>query len=47
MRIGETGFGVCREMQAAFDETRERAVIEGTPWLPAEMEESVEVAFGC
>lgn len=44
---GAIGLEVCREMQAAFDATRERAVREGTPWLPAEMPESVSVAFGC
>ena len=47
VEVGETGFEVCRQMQAAFDATRERAIFEGTPWLPTEMTESIEVAFGC
>ncbi len=45
--IGAIGLEVCRELQKAFDSTKERAALEGTPWLPAEMQETVEVAFGC
>ena len=37
----------CQERQAEFDATADREVFAGTPWIPAEMQEVVLVAFGC
>ena len=47
VEIGAVGLELCRQFQAAFDATKERAELENVPWLPREMKESVEVAFGC
>lgn len=37
----------CQERQAEFDATADRDVFADTPWIPAEMQEIVLVAFGC
>ena len=37
----------CQGAQAEFDATGDRAVFEDIPWIPSELQEVVEVAFGC
>lgn len=37
----------CQERQAEFDATADREVFAETPWIPAEMQEVILVAFGC
>ena len=43
----EEVFAFCRSSQAEFDATRDRESLEDVPWIPAEMEQAVKVAFGC
>lgn len=38
---------VCREMQARIDATAGRDIFVDTPWIPGDLKEVVEVAFGC
>ena len=38
---------LCRAAQAEFDSTKERAALEGVPWIPADLKQVVRVAFGC
>lgn len=38
---------LCLAAQAEFDQTADRAELEGVPWIPSEMKEVVLVAFGC
>jgi hypothetical protein len=40
-------FEFCRTAQADFDATSERESLDDVPWVPAEMKDVVEVAFGC
>ncbi len=39
--------GFCQERQSELDATAERDVFADTPWIPAELQEVVLVAFGC
>ncbi len=41
------GKEVCIEFQRRLDATAERGVFADTPWLPAELKESVEARLGC
>jgi len=43
----EKAVAICRAAQAAMDATAGRAQFAGTPWVPAELQEVVQVAFGC
>lgn len=43
----EEVFAFCRASQEEFDSTRDRANLDESAWLPAEMREVVRVAFGC
>lgn len=38
---------ICQAAQAAMDSTTDRAQFVGTPWVPAELQDVVRVAFGC
>jgi hypothetical protein len=38
---------LCLAAQAGFDQTSDRAELEGVPWIPTEMKEVIRVAFGC
>lgn len=38
---------LCLAAQAELDTTDDRAELEDVPWIPAEMKETVRVAFGC
>ncbi len=37
----------CHDIQERLDATAERETAAGTPWVPVEMKEVVEVALGC
>lgn len=37
----------CQGVQAQFYATADRAVFEDVPWIPSELQEVIEVAFGC
>ena len=43
----EKAVAICQAAQAAMDSTAERAQFAGTPWVPAELQDVVRVAFGC
>lgn len=45
--VDEESQVICRAAQRAVDETEARAELEGLPWIPGEMKETVQVAFGC
>jgi hypothetical protein len=38
---------LCLAAQADFNQTAERAELEGVPWIPSDMKEVILVAFGC
>lgn len=38
---------LCLGAQADFNQTAERAELEGVPWIPSDMKEVILVAFGC
>jgi hypothetical protein len=38
---------LCLAAQADFDQTAERAELEGVPWIPPDMKEVILVTFGC
>ena len=38
---------LCVAAQADFNQTAERAELEGVPWIPSDMKEVILVAFGC
>jgi hypothetical protein len=38
---------ICEAAQASLDATRDRDSLSNTPWIPPEMKEVIEVAFGC
>jgi hypothetical protein len=38
---------LCLAAQADFNQTAERAKLEGVPWIPSDMKEVILVAFGC
>jgi len=38
---------ICQAAQVAMDSTADRAQFAGTPWVPAELQDVVRVAFGC
>jgi len=38
---------ICEAAQASLDATEDRAAFSDTPWVPPEMKEIIEVAFGC
>lgn len=46
-QVDEESRVLCLAAQARFDESRERAELDGVPWVPREMKEAVGVAFGC
>lgn len=39
--------GLCVELQARLDDAAERQEIAGTPWLPTEMKDVVELLLDC
>ncbi len=41
----DEAIALCQAAEAELD--RDRAEFEGVPWIPTEMKEVVEVAFGC
>ncbi len=43
----EKAVALCQAAQAAMDSTADRAQFVGTPWVPAELQDVVRVAFGC
>lgn len=43
----EEVYAFCRQSQADYDATQERAGLRDVSWLPSEMTEVVSVAFGC
>lgn len=43
----EKAVAICQAAQDTMDSTAERARFAGTPWVPAELQEIVRVAFGC
>jgi hypothetical protein len=45
--VDQEAIAICHAAQARFDATQERETLEGLPWIPSEMKESVRVAFGC
>jgi len=45
--VDQEAIAICHAAQARFDATRERETLDGLPWIPSEMKESVRVAFGC
>ena len=45
--VNEEATTVCLAAQGMFDETTQREVLAGMPWLTDEMAEVVEVVFGC
>lgn len=47
LAVLEDVYDFCRLSQEEFDATRERQGLSDAPWLPAEMKETVKVAFGC
>ena len=38
---------ICRAAEAAINSTEERQALVGMPWVPTELQEVVNVAFGC
>lgn len=38
---------ICQAAQAAINSTEERQALVGVPWVPTELQEVVNVAFGC
>ena len=38
---------LCQAAQASLNSTRERQAFVGQPWVPSELQEVVEVSFGC
>jgi hypothetical protein len=38
---------LCRATQAEFDATKDREAFGSVPWIPPEMKEIIQVAFGC
>lgn len=47
LRSNESAIAACRRIQDALDATLERTVFDDTPWIPAELKESINVALGC
>ncbi len=38
---------LCQAAEASLNSTRERQAFVGQPWVPSELQEIVEVSFGC
>ncbi len=45
--VDEEALALCRAAQAEFDSTADREVFGDTPWIPSELREVIDVAFGC
>ncbi len=43
----EDTYILCRATQAEFDATQDREGFGSMPWIPPEMKEVIQVAFGC
>ncbi|MGI9649225.1 MAG: hypothetical protein ACR2OI_11955 [Acidimicrobiia bacterium] len=43
----EKVIAICQAAEAALNSTEERQALVGVPWVPTELQEVVEVAFGC
>ena len=43
----EDTYILCRATQAEFDATQDREGFGSVPWIPPEMKEVIQVAFGC
>jgi len=43
----ERAVAICHVAQDEFDQTERRAGLEGVPWIPPEMKETIRVTFGC
>ena len=45
--VDEESRVICVVAQRELDETEQRSDLEDLPWIPGEMKETVQVAFGC
>lgn len=45
--VDEESRVICLIAQQELDETEQRAEFDDLPWIPGEMKETVQVAFGC
>jgi hypothetical protein len=43
----ERAIRICEAAEASFDRSRPAAELEGVPWVPPELQEVINVTFGC
>jgi hypothetical protein len=47
IEVNDESTNICLAAQGMFDDTRQREIFADMPWIPGELNEVVQVVFGC